>query len=302
MAIGKHNVRVAANADASRAVSAMRWRARHRLHARRQHRSAHRSHALSGTISIPDPVFRQDARICRAQPEQHGCPRHRVIGDSGPNQDGQNAVAAKLNAEWTGTARTPACTPSPAIIKRSGRRRGDHDQPRYQKSRSAITRPADTSQIMAVDPTWCAFQDRGMMERTASRGDPRGSTAEIGTRAHRRIWRAPSTSSAIHRRSWSKQMRCYGRKRKDQMPARRISFRGDHRSPAMGAETAPAIPDFFGPWRGVGMDPELPRPALAAGEFAAPEWMTHTSTAVAIRFRWSAITPIPFSSRLAAQA
>src|SRR5258706_9628985 len=30
-------------------------------------------------------------------------------------------------------------------------------------------------------------------------------------------------------------------------------------SPVMGAETAPAIPDFFGPWARVGMDPELPR-------------------------------------------
>ena len=47
-----------------------------------------------GTISIPDPVFRQVLEYTARSLKQHGFRDIVFIGDSGPNQAGQNAVAA----------------------------------------------------------------------------------------------------------------------------------------------------------------------------------------------------------------
>lgn len=56
-----------------------------------------------GTISIPDPVFRQVLEYAARSLKQHGFKNIVFIGESGPNQNGQNGVAAALNAEWAGT-------------------------------------------------------------------------------------------------------------------------------------------------------------------------------------------------------
>ena len=70
-------------------------------------------------------------------------------------------------------------------------------------------------------------------------------------------------------------------------------------APALGAgNSSSALPNFDGRWARVGMDPELmasgPKPLV---NLRRP-MDDHTSTGAAIRFLWSAITTIPFSSRL----
>jgi len=134
-----------------------------------------------GTISIPDPVFRQVLEYAARSLKQHGFKNIVFIGDSGPNQDGQNAVAAKLNAEWAGTGTRAHAIPGyyrsdpegdAAIMMARGIKReqiGNHADPR------------DTSQMMAVDPSMVRNDNIVAQDSTNGiQGDPRGSTSEIG--------------------------------------------------------------------------------------------------------------------------
>jgi creatinine amidohydrolase/Fe(II)-dependent formamide hydrolase-like protein len=134
-----------------------------------------------GTISIPDPVFRQVLEYAARSLKQHGFRDIVFIGDSGPNQPGQTAVAAKLNAEWASSnTRVHAITGyyrgdpegDAAIMMSRGIKKeqiGNHADPR------------DTSQMMAVDPTMVRNSKIVNMDgKNGIQGDPRGSTAEIG--------------------------------------------------------------------------------------------------------------------------
>src|SRR5258708_1481783 len=182
MAIGKHNVRVAANADAiarrlgnALVAPVIAYTPEGSIDPPTGHMR------FPGTISIPDPVFRQVLEYAARSLKQHGFRDIVFIGDSGPNQDGQNAIAAKLNAEWAATKTRVHAIPGyyrgdpegdAAIMMSRGIKKeqiGNHADPR------------DTSQMMAVDPTMVRNSKIVAMDgKNGIQGDPRGSTAEIG--------------------------------------------------------------------------------------------------------------------------
>ena len=56
-----------------------------------------------GTITLPDPIFRQVLEYAARSLKLHGFKDIVFLGDSGGNQPGQTAVAQVLNAEWVGS-------------------------------------------------------------------------------------------------------------------------------------------------------------------------------------------------------
>jgi creatinine amidohydrolase len=182
MALGKHNVRIAANAEtiARRLGNALvapvvAYTPEGGIDPPTGHMR------FAGTISIPDPVFRQVLEYIARSLKQHGFRDIVFIGDSGPNQAGQNVVAATLNSEWAGANTRVHAIPGyyrsdpegdAAIMMARGIRReqiGNHADPR------------DTSQMMAVDPTMVRNSKIQPADGTNGiQGDPRGSTPEIG--------------------------------------------------------------------------------------------------------------------------
>jgi len=58
---------------------------------------------FTGTITLPDPVYRQVLEYAARSLKLHGFKDIVFLGDSGGNQPGQTAVAAELNAEWAGS-------------------------------------------------------------------------------------------------------------------------------------------------------------------------------------------------------
>jgi creatinine amidohydrolase len=182
MAIGKHNVRVASNAEAiarrlgnALVAPVVAYTPEGSIDPPTGHMR------FPGTISIPDAVFRQVLEYAARSLKQHGFRNIVFIGDSGPNQDGQNAIAAKLNAEWAASNTRVHAIPGyyrsdpdgdAAIMMSRGIRReqiGNHADPR------------DTSQMMAVDPTMVRNSKIVAADgKNGIQGDPRGSTAEIG--------------------------------------------------------------------------------------------------------------------------
>jgi creatinine amidohydrolase/Fe(II)-dependent formamide hydrolase-like protein len=182
IALGKHNVRIAANGEniARRLGNALvapvvAYTPEGGIDPPTGHMR------FPGTISIPDPVFRQVLEYIARSLKQHGFRDVVFIGDSGPNQAGQIAVAATLNAEWAGGNTRVHAIPGyyrsdpegdAAIMMARGIKReqiGNHADPR------------DTSQMMAVDPTMVRNSKIVAADgKNGIQGDPRGSTAEIG--------------------------------------------------------------------------------------------------------------------------
>ena len=182
MALGKHNVRIAANAELiarrlgnTLVAPVMAYVPEGGIDPPTGHMR------FAGTISLPDPIFRQVLEYAARSLKQHGFRDIVFIGDSGPNQPGQEAVAATLNAEWAGSnVRAHAI---------AGYYRADPEGDAAEMMKRGIRKEEignhadvrDTSQMMAVDPR---------MVRTAKlqagdgnngiQGDPRRSTPEIG--------------------------------------------------------------------------------------------------------------------------
>ena len=183
MAIGKHNARVAANADAIARRLGNALVAPVIAYVPEGEIDPPAGHMrYPGTISIPDPVFRQVLEYAARSFKQHGFRDVIFIGDSGPNQAGQNAVAAKLNAEWGPQSKT-------RVHAIPGYYRGDPEGDAAIMMSRGIKReqignhadPRDTSQMMAVDPTMIRNSKIVAPDgKNGVQGDPRGSSAEIG--------------------------------------------------------------------------------------------------------------------------
>ena len=93
MAIGKHNVRVAANAERIARLLGNALVAPVVAYTPEGSIDPAEGHMrFPGTITIPDPVFRQVLEYAARSLKQHGFRDIVFIGDSGPNQDGQNAA------------------------------------------------------------------------------------------------------------------------------------------------------------------------------------------------------------------
>ena len=182
MALGKHNVRVAANADliARRLGNAlvapvMAYVPEGGIDPPTGHMR------FAGTISLPDPIFRQVLEYAARSLKQHGFRDIVFIGDSGPNQPGQNAVAAMLNAEWAGG--------SVRVHAIAGYYRADPEGDAAEMMKRGIRREEignhadvrDTSQMMAIDPKMVRPAKLQLGDdKNGVQGDPRRATPEIG--------------------------------------------------------------------------------------------------------------------------
>ena len=182
MALGKHNVRVAANAEAiarrlgnTLIAPVMAYVPEGGIDPPTGHMR------FAGTISLPDPIFRQVLEYAARSLKQHGFRDILFIGDSGPNQPGQNAVAATLNAEWAGS--------NVRVHAIAGYYRSDPEGDAAEMMKHGIRREEignhadvrDTSQMMAIDPTMVRNAKLQAGDgKNGIRGDPRRSTPEIG--------------------------------------------------------------------------------------------------------------------------
>jgi creatinine amidohydrolase/Fe(II)-dependent formamide hydrolase-like protein len=182
MALGKHNVRVARNAEAiarrlgnALVAPVVAYTPEGGIDPPTGHMR------FPGTVSIPEPIFRQVLEYAARSLKQHGFRDIVFIGDSGPNQTPQNAVAATLNAEWAGSnARVHAI---------AGYYRADPEGDAQAMAQFGIRRDEidnhadvrDTSQMMAIDPTMVRNAKLQAGNGTNGiQGDPRRSTPEIG--------------------------------------------------------------------------------------------------------------------------
>jgi creatinine amidohydrolase len=137
-----------------------------------------------GTITLPDEAFQRVLEAAARSFRLHGFRDIVFLGDSGPNQPGQQAVAARLNREWAGTpARVHAVDEYyrastdgfRAILKAKGYRDDEIG------SHAGL---ADTSLMLAVDPTLVRAdrlpREAGSAGKDGVEGDPRRASAELG--------------------------------------------------------------------------------------------------------------------------
>lgn len=182
MAEGKHNVRVASNADAiarrlgnALVAPVVAYTPEGNIDPPSGHMR------FAGTISIPEPVFAAVLENIARSLKQHGFRDIVFIGDSGPNQKPQEDVAKKLNAEWARTnARVHAIT---------GYYRADPEGEKVEMMKRGIKPEEidnhadvrDTSEMLAVDPTMVRMNRLEKGDgKNGVQGDPRHATAEIG--------------------------------------------------------------------------------------------------------------------------
>jgi creatinine amidohydrolase len=134
-----------------------------------------------GTFSIPEPIYSGVLEYVARSLKQHGFHNIVFIGDHGSDQAGQDAVAAKLNAEWAGTNvrvhaidayyRGDQTGDAEEMMKRGIRKEeiGNHADVR------------DTSQMLAIDPTMVRTSKlEAGNGKNGVEGDPRHASAEIG--------------------------------------------------------------------------------------------------------------------------
>jgi creatinine amidohydrolase len=183
MALGKHNARVTANANtiARRLGNALVAPTMAYVPEGSIEPPLTGHMRFAGTISLPDPVYRQVLEYAARSLKLHGFKNIVFLGDSGGNQPGQTAVAAALNAEWAGsdvrvhtffnyyrgdTAGDAALMMQHGIKKEEI---GDHADVR------------DTSLLLATAPSMVRMNKLQAGDgKNGVVGDPRHASAEIG--------------------------------------------------------------------------------------------------------------------------
>ena len=182
MAVGKHNFRVLANAQTiarrlgnALVASAIPYTPEGKYDPPTGHLR------YPGTIGVPEDVYAGVVEGVVRSLKLHGFKNIVLIGDHGSDQDGEKAVAAKLNAEWAGTG-----VRVHAILSYY---RGDPEGDAAEMMKRGIRREEignhadvrDTSQMLAVDP---AMVHKDRLEagngKNGVEGDPRRASAEIG--------------------------------------------------------------------------------------------------------------------------
>ena len=133
--------------------------------------------AYPGSISIPPETF---VRVLEAAAESfkvHGFKTIVFLGDSGPNQEPQRAVATALSQRWAGDG---------VKVLNAGAYYATNGQMEYLKSEdeteAAIGKHAgirDTSELMAVRPTGVRL-DKRVADKDGVSGDPARATAVRG--------------------------------------------------------------------------------------------------------------------------
>src|SRR4051812_16420258 len=182
MAIGKHNFRVLANAQTiarrlgnALVASVIPYTPEGKYDPPTGHLR------YPGTIGISEEAYAGVVEGAVRSLKLHGFKNIVLIGDHGSDQDGQTAVAAKLNKEWAGSGvrvhaigvyyRGDPEGDAAEMMKRGIRREelGNHSDVR------------DTSLMLAIDP---AMVRMNRLEagngKNGVEGDPRHASAEIG--------------------------------------------------------------------------------------------------------------------------
>ena len=183
MALGKHNARVTFNANtiARRLVNALVAPTMAYVPEGSIEPPLTGHMRFPGTISLPDPVYRQVLEYAARSLKLHGFKNIVFLGDSGGNQPGQTAVAATLNAEWAGSdVRVHTffnyyrgdTEGDAALMMQRGIRKdeiGDHADVR------------DTSLLLATAPGMVRMNKLQAGDgKNGVVGDPRHASAEIG--------------------------------------------------------------------------------------------------------------------------
>lgn len=133
--------------------------------------------AYAGTVSLPEPVFEAVIEAAARSLKAHGFKTIVFVGDSGPNQAPQDAVAARLSEAWAGE--------DVRVLNASGYYAGNGGERWLQENGAAVAGPGahaglrDTSELLAVDPAGVHL-DRIAPDRDGASGDASGASAKLG--------------------------------------------------------------------------------------------------------------------------
>jgi creatinine amidohydrolase len=182
MAIGKHNFRALANAQTIARRLGNALVASVIVYTPEGKYDPPQGHLrYPGTIGVPEDVYAGVVEGVVRSLKLHGFHDIVLIGDHGSDQAGQEAVAAKLNAEWARTnVRVHAIT---------AYYRGDPEGDAQEMMKRGIKKEEignhadvrDTSQMLAIDPTMVRMNKlEAGNGKNGVEGDPRHASAEIG--------------------------------------------------------------------------------------------------------------------------
>ena len=134
-----------------------------------------------GTISVPDSVFMKVTEYAARSFRAHGFKDIVLIGDSGPNQKGLQAVASMLNKEWAGsTVRAHYVSQYYHTQAFTQWLRSQGETPENIGTHAGIE---DTSELLAIDPSLIR-KDKlaagGDFKLTGVTGNPVRATAAYG--------------------------------------------------------------------------------------------------------------------------
>jgi creatinine amidohydrolase len=133
--------------------------------------------AFAGTISVPDPVYRQLIEAAAASLKAHGFKLIVLLGDSGGNQKPQQEVARMLSKAWA--AEGVRVTNADSYYGGYG---GDDRLLAEGETTTTLGTHAgirDTSELMAVDPTLVDLT-KALPDANGATGDPRRASAARG--------------------------------------------------------------------------------------------------------------------------
>ena len=137
-----------------------------------------------GTITLPDESFQRVLESAARSFRLHGFRDIVLLGDSGPNQPGQRAVAAKLNREWAGTPVRVHAIDEYYRASTDGFRDILKSKGYRDDEIGTHAGLADTSLMLAIDPTLVRVdrlpREGGSARKDGVEGDPRRASAELG--------------------------------------------------------------------------------------------------------------------------
>lgn len=134
-----------------------------------------------GTITLPDEYFMKVTEYAARSFRVNGFRDIVLIGDSGPNQKGLQAVAAALNKEWANSAVRVHFVPD--YYNENGFNAWLLSQGEKAADIGTHAGISDTSQLMALNPAWIRKDKLGIGgERKASgvSGNPARSSVAYG--------------------------------------------------------------------------------------------------------------------------
>jgi len=182
MAIGKHNFRALANAQTIARRLGNALVAPVIVYTPEGKYDPPQGHLrYPGTMGVPDDVYAGVVEGVVRSLKLHGFHDIVLIGDHGSDQAGQDAVAAKLNAEWAKT--------NVRVHAIGAYYRGDQEGDAAEMMKRGIKKEEmgnhadvrDTSLMLAIDPTMVRMNRlEAGNGKNGVEGDPRNASAEIG--------------------------------------------------------------------------------------------------------------------------